>query len=148
MMDSNFNLKLADFGFSTSQSESCEMRGTPGYMAPEIEMNQPYSGMCADLFSAGVILFVMRTGHPPFASSKADDPVYSQMCVNRLDKFWKENSKQHSEKMGFFKPEFMSLISTMMQFDPSARLTLSEIKAHPWYNGEMPTSKDIFEEFT
>ena len=49
--------------------------GTQGYMAPEIVEKQPYQGMQVDLFSAGVILYIMRTSSPPF--------------VNATDKYYK-----------------------------------------------------------
>ena len=45
-------------------------------MAPEIFLNIPYEGQCVDLFAAGVILFVMKVGAPPFMRANHDDPRY------------------------------------------------------------------------
>jgi serine/threonine protein kinase len=49
--------------------------GTEGYMAPEIQTKQ-YIGSRVDIFSAGVILFIMYTGTPPFEKTTATDSYY------------------------------------------------------------------------
>jgi len=49
--------------------------------------------------------------------------------------------------MDFFSEEFRNLITAMLQFDPSHRLSLAEIKAHPWYNGPVATLEEIQQEF-
>jgi len=88
MLDDDFNVKLADFGFCTGNAVSETRKGTVGYMAPEIEMGQEYSAPAADLFALGVILFIMRAGHPPFVQSTVEDMYYKCVIANRLDKFW------------------------------------------------------------
>ena len=74
MLDSNFNLKLADFGFSSNQALNESKKGTDGYMAPEIYKGETYSGQSVDLFATGIILFIMVAQHPPFASASSKDP--------------------------------------------------------------------------
>ena len=81
LLTSNFILKLADFGFS------CLLRGhdgtgvlrtklgTEGYMAPEIA-TKTYDGRRTDIFAAGVILFIMYAGTPPFEKPTLTDPYY------------------------------------------------------------------------
>jgi serine/threonine-protein kinase SRK2 len=61
LLDSNFNLKLADFGFATNSCSSTSRKGTAGYMAPEILLNNEYDGRISDIFSAGTVLFIMYT---------------------------------------------------------------------------------------
>jgi serine/threonine protein kinase len=85
LLDSNYNIKIADFGFATPSKGTfiaedgsitglCRtMLGTSSYMAPEIHLGQPYQGFQVDLFAAGVILFVMRAGHPPFSEASPKD---------------------------------------------------------------------------
>lgn len=64
-------LKLADFGFATllaGKDKSGILHtklGTEGYMAPEVQLKN-YDGKKADIFSCGVILFIMYTATPPF----------------------------------------------------------------------------------
>ena len=67
LLDSNFNLKIIDFGFATYLDRGALKTkcGTENYMAPEV-FNKNYSGKDADLFAAGIILFLLYTGVPPF----------------------------------------------------------------------------------
>jgi len=73
MMDQDFHVKIADFGFTTNQSVSETRKGTAGYMCPEIEIGTDYSAAQGDIFALGVVLFIMRSGHPPFVTSTSDD---------------------------------------------------------------------------
>lgn len=64
-----FELKLCDFGFYEElKSKVCKNRGTHGYRAPEtyFQNNDGFDGAKADMFSLGVILFIMIFGVPPF----------------------------------------------------------------------------------
>ena len=44
--------------------------GSEGYKAPEFYLRKPYSPASTDLFAAGVVLFILMTGHPPFKAAK------------------------------------------------------------------------------
>ena len=80
LLDDNFSLKLADFGFSSSKPLNETHKGTNGYKAPEIHLGEWYSGAGVDLFAAGVILFIMQTGHPPFLLPSGTDPYYKYIA--------------------------------------------------------------------
>jgi serine/threonine protein kinase len=58
-LDSEFNLKLADFGFSSNNDWFFDKAGTVGYMAPEIQRYHKHSGKTDDLYAAAVVLFMM-----------------------------------------------------------------------------------------
>lgn len=79
LVDNELNIKIADFGFATfknvNQLESYS--GTMTYMAPEIKESKQYDGKKTDMFSIGVILFVMVQGIFPFKEAKKDDTFYS-----------------------------------------------------------------------
>jgi len=71
--DSDSQIKIADFGFAKQATDDCSlstMCGTPGYVAPEILRKEKY-GTKADMWSMGVIIFIMLGGYPPFY---ADSP--------------------------------------------------------------------------
>jgi len=76
LLDSNYKLKIADFGFATNyiDPESGEeiflktACGTQGYLAPELIKKEPYS-YPADIFAIGIILFTMYAGFPPFQTA-------------------------------------------------------------------------------
>lgn len=58
LIDQNFNLKIADFGYSEEFSEKMTcFCGTRGYMAPEIESGIPYSGDKVDIFASAIVLY-------------------------------------------------------------------------------------------
>lgn len=67
LFDDNFQIKLADFGFSKYLSEGRKGKlktytGTESYMAPELHLRIDYNGASVDLFSAAIICFIMVTG--------------------------------------------------------------------------------------
>lgn len=72
-----FHLKLADFGLAsivTDPETLCATEcGTRSYMSPEILAHVQYDGAKADIWSAGVILFIMLAGNPPFAQASGTD---------------------------------------------------------------------------
>jgi serine/threonine protein kinase len=147
MLDTDFNLKIADFGFSSNQALNDTKKGTDGYMAPEIYKGETYSGSCVDLFATGIILFIMVAQHPPFNAASAKDPHYKLLSTNKHDVFWKIHSRRKENGIDFFTPEFRDLISSMLAYNPHERPSLAEIKAHAWYNGPVPTHEEIKEEF-
>lgn len=67
-------IKICDFGYSkrpeVEQSQCKSIVGTPAYLAPEVLANKPYRGSAVDVWSAGVLLFVMLVGSYPF-----EDPL-------------------------------------------------------------------------
>lgn len=157
LMDADFNLRVADFGFSSLLSgkdgsgQLYTVLGTESYMAPEIHLRQPYSGPSVDLFACAVILFIMVSGNPPFI--KADpksDAHYKLFCINMPETFWEAHEKNKPKEVGknFYSNEFKSLLTAMFALDPAVRLTLPEIKAHRWYNGPTKSLKDLQLEFS
>lgn len=148
MLDDEYNLKLADFGFSSTKAQNETRKGTDSYMAPEIHLGHKYSGQCVDLFAAGIILFIMVAQHPPFTQATPKDPHYKTISANRLDLFWKLHSRNKPGGLDFFSEEFRDLITDLLTFDPVHRPSLAEIKSHPWYNGPVPTYEEIKEEFS
>ena len=93
MLDSieDLYIKLSDFGFATyfkAEESFNDQLGSPLYMPPEIVTNQKY---CAkvDIWSAGVVIYTLLCGHPPFNGRSKDD-VYKSITNDPL----KFNSKQ------------------------------------------------------
>lgn len=85
LLTKDFVLKIADFGYSKALSETrrglTKSRvGTDAYMAPEVLYGHAYFPICADLFSCGVILFILYTGHPPFQFAETKDFWYQHIA--------------------------------------------------------------------
>ena len=89
MLDENYNLKVADFGFAAPvlgrdgvSGTLHTYLGTSNYMAPEIHQRLPYQGPSVDLFAASIILFIMVAQHPPFNRAMPNDPFYNCLAKN------------------------------------------------------------------
>ena len=87
-MDKDYNIKIIDFGFvcqlkgKDGSGYNTTKVGTPGYMAPELLTKSPYSGQVVDLFSLGVILFIMYAGRPPFTVAARSDDLYNLLATH------------------------------------------------------------------
>jgi serine/threonine protein kinase len=130
LVDDQLNIKIADFGFASYKNIDClkSYRGTMTYMAPEIKEGKQYKGTQVDLFSFGVILFILVHGIFPFKEARTEEYFYNLLIQGQLDTYFaKVNGKELS-------PEFKDLIVSLFSYDPNNRPTLDQIRAHPWLN--------------
>ena len=144
LFDNNFNLKIADFGFSTHMDRKLQTYcGTKIYMAPEILTHKPYSGVSVDLFAAGVILLNMLTGFCHYQSFQR--PPFTEQFYANSEEFW----KHLGTKLPFsISEDFKDLINGILAYYPDNRLNLDQIKEHPWFIGPCATGEEIKIEFT
>ncbi|KAM9808098.1 SNF related kinase b [Neosynchiropus ocellatus] len=118
-------VKLTDFGFSnlfqpgTMLATSC---GSLAYSAPEILLGEEYDAPAVDIWSLGVILYMLVCGVPPFQETND-----SETLVMILD--CRYSVPDHVS------PDCRDLISRMLQKDPCQRASLQEIEAHHWLQG-------------
>lgn len=155
LLDKMYDVKIVDFGFACplegrdGSGTNKSVIGTPGYMAPEILSRQPYQGQVVDLFALGVILFILYSGHPPFAMANEEDNYYKLLATNRSDLFWKAHSNPQRKPEGFYTDEFKDLLTCMLQFHPHQRLCIADIIGHPWLSsGGVASSDQVHEEFS
>ena len=93
LIDEDLNLKITDFGFATYKDITSlnSFRGSKTYMAPEIKENKTYNGAQADIFSAGVILWVLVQGFFPFFEAKPrSDSLYNLIKNKKYDQYLKQ----------------------------------------------------------
>ncbi len=141
LIGDNLQLKLCDFGFYEElKTRVCKNRGTHGYRAPEtyFESNEGYDGAKADIFSLGVILFILNFGVPPFCLATKDDPLY------RLFYRGANSSKyflrlHHSTKLryatGDLDLELIDLLFQMLDENPLNRpKDIYEVRQHNYFN--------------
>lgn len=153
LLDKNFTLKIADFGFAApiegrdGSGNLTTKLGTQNYMAPEIHLNQPYQGEQIDVFASAIILFIMVAQHPPFTAAQPSDPFYRCLAGKRGDIFWRTHCKNKEGGEEFFSEEFKDLMESMLKLEPSQRATVTDILKHPWMQGEVPSKEDVIEEF-
>lgn len=118
LLDADFNLKVADFGFSCLLNKYGDSKlktfvGTQGYMAPEMmARNQKYDGTKIDLFTCGLILFQMRTGKIPFQQATMKDFMY-RLLNTSPEKYWHRVGKYvpKSDPLG---DEFIDLVTNLL----------------------------------
>lgn len=121
LLDFNKNIKIADFGMAALEMDSKLLEtscGSPHYASPEIVAGKNYHGAPSDIWSCGIILFALLTGHLPF-----DDENIRKLLLKV------QNGK-------FVMPPDLSweakdLISRMLKVNPDDRISVSDILCHP-----------------
>ncbi|KAI8137338.1 kinase-like domain-containing protein [Fennellomyces sp. T-0311] len=116
-------LKIADFGMATIQPSECLLKtscGSPHYASPEIVTGKPYYGPATDVWSCGVILYVLLTGRFPF-----DDDRVPRLLA-------KIKAGRHRKLPDYLSSSARDLIRRMLSVDPSKRITMNDILSHPW----------------
>ena len=126
MIDSNFNIKLSDFGFSTSNSGNltCYL-GTAGYASPEMCNKQPYNGISNDIFSLGITIFVLVSGNMPFRLTTHTDPFYNLIIKNKYEEYWQKRGIKLSDS-------FKEMFNMMIAFNPQQRPSIEELLNCKW----------------
>ena len=157
LLDKNYSPKLSDFGFSQSFKGDegdymlYKFSGTDIYCAPETRKAYitGFNGVKHDIFSLGVLLFVITIGSFPFDRASYSDEKYRFIVKKNYKRYWEYfNFVDISE-------EFKDLINKLICVTPAQRLGLNEILEHPWvrkYNRincehEMDIDKDVIDEF-
>ncbi|KAL5258701.1 hypothetical protein ACHWQZ_G009234 [Mnemiopsis leidyi] len=140
--DDRFNIKVTDFGLSfltggsntfgndKMMTTTC---GTPMYMAPEILDNSVgYSHQC-DIWSIGIIMYILLSRKTPFEAD-SEDELYEKIKAGdiKFDGSEWENISQSAK----------TLIKCMVKVDPAARITAKEIRDHHWVKGESDNNNE------
>lgn len=139
LLDYKFRLKVTDFGLSNvyTGGNIAQNRmqttwvGTKGYQAPEMILNRPFSYK-ADIFSAGVVVFTLLTGHQPFKTAAASDPWYKCIAAKKAHKFWRSHP---DDKLS---APCMNIIESMIAYQPKERWELDQLLKHPWVSSQSP----------
>ncbi|CAH9117298.1 unnamed protein product [Cuscuta epithymum] len=126
---STSRLKICDFGYSKSSvlhSQPKSTVGTPAYIAPEVFSRKEYDGKIADVWSCGVTLYVMLVGGYPFEDH--EDPRNFKKTITKI------LSVQYSiPSYVRISKECKHLLSRIFVADPDERISIEEIKKHPWF---------------
>ncbi|KAM7267303.1 hypothetical protein ACFE04_009469 [Oxalis oulophora] len=133
LLDEEGNLKVTDFGLSAFAEHlrqdgllhtSC---GTPAYVAPEVIGKKGYDGAKADIWSCGVILYVLLAGFLPFQ----DDNI-----VTMYRKIYRGDFKCPP----WFSSEARRLITKLLDPNPSSRITIAKVMQSSWFKRSLPKS--------
>ncbi|XP_061533033.1 calcium/calmodulin-dependent protein kinase 1Db isoform X3 [Phycodurus eques] len=131
-------IMISDFGLSKMEGTGDVMAtacGTPGYVAPEVLAQKPYS-KAVDCWSIGVIAYILLCGYPPFYDEN-DSKLFEQILKADYEfdaPYWDDISDSAKD-----------FISRLMEKDPEKRFTCDQALEHPWIAGGTALCKNIHE---
>ncbi|NXO02902.1 KCC1G kinase, partial [Rhinopomastus cyanomelas] len=134
--EDNSKIMITDFGLSKMEqngimSTAC---GTPGYVAPEVLAQKPYS-KAVDCWSIGVITYILLCGYPPFYE-ETESKLFEKIKEGYYEfesPFWDDISESAKD-----------FIRHLLEKNPSTRFTCEEALRHPWINGNTALHRDIY----
>ncbi|RCN45458.1 kinase domain protein [Ancylostoma caninum] len=122
--DEDSKIMVSDFGLSKTEDSGVMATacGTPGYVAPEVLQQKPY-GKAVDVWSIGVIAYILLCGYPPFYD-ESDANLFAQIIKGEYEfdaPYWDQISDSAKD-----------FISHLMCCDPEQRYTCEQALEHPW----------------
>jgi serine/threonine-protein kinase CHEK1 len=145
LLSADGDLKLADFGMATlfeyhgKRKLAVTMCGSPPYIAPEVLSCSTQDGMkgtgyCADfvdIWSCGVVLFVLLAGNTPWSRPTEGCDEYGH--PNEFSEYVQSNGRPSDELWNALPHEVLSLLRGMMRVDVGSRFSLEDVRRHPWF---------------
>jgi len=147
LLDENFNLKLTDFDLSyMPDDKKVTGKGTVNYRAPEIIEGCCKDPQAADIYSAGISLFLLKTGGKlPFKEKCLYNGVDMKgLLETNTRAFWKKQCEFLEKEPSFFSEDFKRLFIWMTQQYSYKRPTISQIKNSPWYEDQTYSKDELF----
>ncbi|KAI3914929.1 hypothetical protein MKX01_018098 [Papaver californicum] len=126
LVDEDGNLKVSDFGLSAlseSQKQDGLLHttcGTPAYVAPEVICRKGYDGAKADLWSCGVVLYVLIAGYLPFHHSN-------------IIEMYRKIRRAEFKFPSWFSVDVRKVLLRILDPKPNHRITVEKLMVHPWF---------------
>lgn len=130
LLDKQLNVKLGDFGFTNQLFKNGERNilntpcGSPIYVAPEIINSQPQTEKL-DIWSLGVLLYVLVTGASPWDDGTGQLPLPQQFAKIKKGDYVRVDSS--------LSKECVAMLDAMLKVDPKERISLKDAVVHPWF---------------
>ncbi|KAH1253158.1 CBL-interacting serine/threonine-protein kinase 8 [Glycine max] len=128
LLDSLGNIKISDFGLSAFPEQGVSILrttcGTPNYVAPEVLSHKGYNGAVADVWSCGVILYVLLAGYLPF--DELDLTTLYTSCGERIE-------RAEFSCPPWFPVGAKLLIHRILDPNPETRITIEHIRNDEWF---------------
>ncbi|KAI8887058.1 Pkinase-domain-containing protein [Backusella circina FSU 941] len=135
--DEDAELVICDFGISKVNEDQTMLEtvcGSPGYVAPEVLLEKGYGSSC-DMWSVGVITYVLLCGYPPFQAE--DIELYDEITHGRYEfheRYWRDISDEAKD-----------FISHLINLDVSERFTAQQALKHRWMTSDESKEVDLLE---
>jgi 5'-AMP-activated protein kinase catalytic alpha subunit len=129
LLDAHGNLKVSDFGLSALSGGASCLRGdgllhttcgTPAYVAPEVIQKRGYDGAKADIWSSGVILFVLLAGYLPFKDTN-------------LALLYQKIARSDYKCPAWFSVDARKILARLLDPNPKTRITVTKLMARTWF---------------
>ena len=124
LLDNNNDLKLIDFGLSNLYYKNELIKtpcGSPGYASPEMLRGENYNGLLSDIWSCGIVLYVMLFGYLPF-DDNTENGLYEKIIIGKF------NIPNFISNLG------KNLLEKILVTDPIKRINIEGIRKDCWYN--------------
>ena len=124
LLDNNNDLKLIDFGLSNLYYKNELIKtpcGSPGYASPEMLRGENYNGLLSDIWSCGIVLYVMLFGYLPF-DDNTENGLYEKIIIGKF------NIPNFISNLG------KNLLEKILVTDPNKRINVEGIRKDSWYN--------------
>ncbi|KAF2354922.1 Protein kinase domain, partial [Trinorchestia longiramus] len=133
--DEESKIMISDFGLSKLEDSGIMATacGTPGYVAPEVLAQKPY-GKAVDVWSIGVIAYILLCGYPPFYDEN-DANLFAQILKGEFEfdsPYWDEISDSAKD-----------FIRQLLCVNVEKRYTCKQSLQHPWISGNAASDRNI-----
>ncbi|KAF0700146.1 Aste57867_9334 [Aphanomyces stellatus] len=142
LVDAHGTCKLIDFGLATPiAAKSTDSVGKLFYMAPEVYQCRAYDPAAADMWSLGIVLFILLVGSPPVESTSVDDDrfrIVHKQGIRGLIALWKIES--------LFSPPALEVLDGLLTVDPARRLSMAGLLKHLFLQDKIIAAPSAVEE--
>lgn len=148
MIDKDFKLKIIDFDLAHKRGDlGLKGMGTVCYRAPELLRKKCTNPQAADIYSAGILLFVMKSGRnfPHCEHNRINGTDLQSLLEQRPDDFWVKHTLIQGEGMNFWGEDFRKLFCGMTQAESEKRFAIAQIKNSAWYQGEIYSDETLYQ---
>ncbi|KIX07833.1 uncharacterized protein Z518_02487 [Rhinocladiella mackenziei CBS 650.93] len=145
LLSADGDLKVADFGMATlfeyhgRRKMATTLCGSPPYVAPEVlscstqagSKGRGYAADMADVWSCGVVLFVLLAGNTPWSKPVEGRDEYGRL--NEFSEYVESHGRPRDELWDALPAEVLSLLRGMMRVDVRSRFSMEDVRRHPWF---------------
>jgi len=144
----DYQIKVADFDNSYIKSDlPIRSKGTKCYRAPEIVTEKCHDPAAADVYSLGVVLFVMKSAgfFPHYEGKRIEGVDFYSLLTKNPKEFWQKQAQLQKRSQQYFTPHFRVLIEDMLAPLVKERATIEQIKNYEWLKGSVYTPEELKE---
>lgn len=139
--EDNPKIKIIDFGTACTFKTGDWLQqkyGTPYYIAPEV-LKKKYNEKC-DIWSAGVILYILLCGYPPF-NGQNDRQIIEAVLKGKFTLDGKDSLSTVEPEWDDVSPEAKDIVKKMLEYEPGKRISAEDAIQHPWIKKMATTAK-------